>query len=92
MVAEVFIMTWIDEWPGYCTSFGMDTQLKLSAPWDQVKEKLKEANSELTDDDLNYQPGQEQDLLEKLARKMNREVPFIKAWIESVDFTDGIAS
>jgi hypothetical protein len=85
-------MTWINEWPGYCTCICMDTQLKLAAPWEQVKEKLKEANSELTDDDLNYQPGRDQDLLETLARKMNRDVPSIKAWIESVDFTDGIAS
>jgi uncharacterized protein YjbJ (UPF0337 family) len=70
----------------------MSTELKLTAPWEEVKEKLKEANSELTDDDLQYSPGQEDELLERLAKKMNKDKPAIKSWIESVDFTDGIAS
>ncbi|MEO5890838.1 MAG: general stress protein CsbD [Ferruginibacter sp.] len=70
----------------------MDTQLKLEAPWEEVKEKLKEVNTELTDEDLYYEPGQENLLLEKLAKKMNRDVPSVKAWIESVSFNKGIAS
>ena len=70
----------------------MDTQLKLEAPWEEVKEQLKEVNGELTDEDLEYEPGQETALLERLAKKMNRDVPAIKAWIESVSFNKGIAS
>jgi len=67
-------------------------QLKLDGPWDEVKEKLKEANTELTDDDLTYQPGEEKELLERLAAKLNKDVDAIKAWIESVSFNSGIAS
>lgn len=70
----------------------MDTILKLESPWEEVKEKLKEANNELTDEDLAYTPGEEPALLERLAKKMDRDVPAIKAWIESVSFTKGIAS
>ena len=70
----------------------MDNQLKLHAPWEEVKEKIKEVNGELTDDDLDYEPGQEQALLERLSKKMNRKVEDVKAWIESISFTDGIAS
>lgn len=70
----------------------MDTQLKLEAPWEEVKEKLKEVNSDLSDEDLVYEPGQESALLERLAKKMNRDVPSIKAWIESVSFNKGVAS
>ena len=70
----------------------MDTQLKLEAPWEEVKEKLKEVNNSLTDEDLAYEPGQENELLERLAKKMNKDVPSVKAWIESVSFTKGIAS
>jgi hypothetical protein len=70
----------------------MNTQLKLSAPWPEVKEKLKEVNADLTDEDLIYEPGQENALLERLAKKMNKDVPWVKGWIESVSFTDGIAS
>lgn len=70
----------------------MNTQLKLEGPWEEVKEKLKEVNSELTDDGLQYEPGQEIALLERLAKKMNRDVAAVKAWIESVSFNNGIAS
>ena len=70
----------------------MDIQLKLETPWEEVKEKLKEINGDLTDEDLAYEPGEELNLLERLARKMDRDVPAIKAWIESVSFNSGIAS
>ena len=32
----------------------MITKLNLQSPWDEVKEKLKEANTDLTDEDLEY--------------------------------------
>jgi len=70
----------------------MSTALKLEAPWSEVKEKLKEANPSLSDDDLQYTPGQEQKLLEHLSVKMNRTIEDIKGWIESVSFTRGQAS
>jgi len=66
--------------------------LKLASPWEEVKEKIKEVNSELTDEDLEYEPGQEDELLQRLSKKMNKDVDAVKAWIESVSFTDGIAS
>ena len=70
----------------------MDTQLKLEAPWEEVKEKLKEVNTELTDEDLVYEPGQEEALLERLAKKMNKDVSDVKGWVESVSFNKGKAS
>jgi hypothetical protein len=66
-------------------------QLKLEAPWSEVKEMLKEVNIELTDEDLELQPGGEKELLERLSGKMNKSVPEVKAWIESVSFNKGIA-
>ncbi len=70
----------------------MDYTLKLESPWEEVKERLKEVQLELTDDDLEYEPGQEKELLERLAKIMNRDIAAIKAWIESVSYTGGIAS
>ena len=67
-------------------------QLKLEAPWPEVKERLKEVNMDLTDADLAYQPGEEKELLERLAKKMHRDVEFIKGWVESVSFTKVKAS
>jgi predicted transcriptional regulator len=66
--------------------------LKLEAPWAEVKERIKEVYAEITDADLVYEPGQEKELLKKLSKKMNKDIESVKAWIESISFTDGIAS
>ena len=70
----------------------MSIHLKLEAPWEEVKEKLKEIHLDLTDEDLEYQPGQEEELLERLSAKMEKDIPAVKAWIESVSFNKGKAS
>ena len=71
----------------------MDTyHLKLAASWAEVKERIKEVNAELTDDDLVYEPGQEKELLERLSKKMHKDIEATRAWLESVSFTKGIAS
>ncbi len=71
----------------------MDTYtLKLEAPWEEVKELLKEANTELTDEDLEYKPNEEKILLERLAKKMNKSEDYVKDWIESVSSNRGLAS
>lgn len=67
-------------------------QLKLQKPWERVKETLKEINVELTDDDLVYEPGQEEQLLERLKKKMKKSKAEIKALIESVSANKGKAS
>lgn len=67
-------------------------ELKLQKPWERVKETLKEINIELTDDDLIYEPGQAEQLLERLEKKMNKPKAEIKALIESISFNKGKAS
>lgn len=70
----------------------MDTYtLQLKAPWEEVKEMLKEINTDLTDEDLDYSPNEEKELLERLARKMNKSIPYVKDWIESVSSNRGLA-
>ncbi len=61
-----------------------NTELNLAAPWPEVKERLKEVNINLTDDDLLYEPGKEKILLERVAKKIGRDTDHVKAWIESV--------
>jgi hypothetical protein len=56
----------------------------LSAPWDVVKERMKENNISLTDEDLEYEPGKENKLLERLQQKMKRSKNDIKILIESI--------
>jgi hypothetical protein len=65
--------------------------LELKSPWTEVKEKLKEVNINLTDEDLNFQPGQEKEMIAGLARKMNMLDQEVKDWIESVASNSGIA-
>ena len=67
-------------------------KLQLERSWDEVKEDLKENNIYLTDEDLDYTPGQEDQLLERLAKKMNKPEAEIKALIESISFNNGEAS
>jgi hypothetical protein len=68
------------------------SQLKLQKPWERVKETLKEINVDLTDEDLAYQPGQEEQLLERLEKKLKKSKAEIKALIESVSANKGKAS
>lgn len=66
--------------------------LHLENSWDLVKEKIKEQNVELTDEDLELRPGGEEELIDRLASKLKKEPSAIKAWIESISFNKGKAS
>ncbi len=70
----------------------MPTHLKLESPWAEVKEKLKEIDHSITDDDLEYIPGEESELLERLSKRLGRSTDQVKTWIESVSFNKGKAS
>jgi hypothetical protein len=70
----------------------MTDKLKLQAPWSEVKEQLKENNIDLTDEDLEYSPGKENELLERLQLKMNRSKKDIQSLIESISFNRSRAS
>lgn len=65
-------------------TFNMDNRLNLKTPWNEVKEKLKEHNIDLSDEDLNYQPGNEDALLSRLALKLHKNKQEVKDYIESV--------
>jgi len=58
--------------------------LQLESDWEQVKERLKENNIDLSDEDLSYTIGQEDDLLERLSQKMGKSKEEVKKYIESI--------
>jgi uncharacterized protein YjbJ (UPF0337 family) len=70
----------------------MSTELNLEGSWNEVREKIKETNIELTDDDLVYEPGKEDVLLNRLSQKMNRGPQQVKMLIESISSNKGRAS
>ena len=63
-------------------------ELKLEKPWSEVMAKLMEHNRELTKEDLKYEKGKEEELVARLAKKMNRSEQEIKEWIESMSFNE----
>lgn len=66
--------------------------LKLETPWPEVKEKIKEVNYDLTDEDLAFEPGKEDELLSRLAKKMHKSEEEVRGWIESISHTKHRAS
>jgi len=67
-------------------------ELRLQASWPEVRERLKENNIELTDEDLDYQPGKENELLERLQEKMKRTKAEIRILLESLSYNNSRAS
>ena len=59
-------------------------KLNLLSPWPEVKERLKENDISLTDQDLEYEMGKEDELLDRLARRLNKSKREIKEYVESV--------
>ena len=68
------------------------TVLRLQAPWETVKEKMKENDINLTDADLEYEPGNEEKLLQRLEKIMNKPRPQIIAYIESISANTDLAN
>ena len=65
--------------------------LKLEVPWETVKERMKENDIKLTDKDLEYIPGKEEELIQRLERIMNRSRDQVVAYIESISSNDDLA-
>ena len=61
-------------------------------PWQEVKEMIKEIVPFLTDEDLDYHEGQEEEMLHRLAEKMETDKESVRKWIESVSVNEGKAS
>lgn len=66
-------------------------KIKLEAPWEVVRERMKESNINLTDADLEYEQGKEEELLSRLEKIMNKGRPEIIAYIESISSNKDLA-
>ena len=47
-----------------------ETKLSLKGNWNVIKGKLKQAYGELTDDDLKYTEGQEDELVGRIQKRV----------------------
>ncbi|SDA86333.1 Uncharacterized conserved protein YjbJ, UPF0337 family [Algoriphagus alkaliphilus] len=61
-----------------------DTRLQIKGTWNEVKGKLKQKYADLTDDDLLYEEGKEDELLGKLQKKLGKTMDDVKNEINSL--------
>ncbi len=59
-------------------------KLQLKGTWNEVKGKIKKKYAILTDDDLLYEEGREDEFPGRLQRKIGKSREEIKDWIESL--------
>ena len=65
--------------------------MRLQSPWETVKERMKENDINLTDADLEYEPGKEEELIQRLEKLMNKSRQQVIAYIESISANEGMA-
>ena len=51
----------------------MMTKLQLRGSWNEVKGKLKQKYADLTDDDLTFAEGKEDELLGRLEKRLGKK-------------------
>ncbi len=57
------------------------TELHLKGNWNVVKGKLKKAYGDLTDDDLKYSEGQEDELVGRIQKRIGKTADDVRALI-----------
>ncbi|MEO9210407.1 MAG: CsbD family protein [Ginsengibacter sp.] len=59
-----------------------DWKLKLKGNWNETKGKIKQAYADLTDDDLTYKEGKEDELVGRLQQKIGKTKEDVITWIQ----------
>jgi uncharacterized protein YjbJ (UPF0337 family) len=59
-------------------------RLELKGKWHEMKGKVKQAHGDLTDDDLDYKEGQEEELYGRLQQKLGKTRDEVIAWLRSL--------
>ena len=54
--------------------------LFVKGSWNELKGKLKQAYADLTDDDLKYEEGKEDELLGRLQKKTGKTKDDLRSW------------
>jgi uncharacterized protein YjbJ (UPF0337 family) len=59
-------------------------KLKLQGNWNEIKGKIKQKYGNLTEDDLIYEEGKDDELLGRIQQKIGQSKDDVKKWIESL--------
>ena len=60
------------------------TKLELKGNWNEIKGKLKQKYADLTDDDLTFADGKEDEMLGRLQQRLGRTKEDIRREIEEL--------
>jgi uncharacterized protein YjbJ (UPF0337 family) len=60
------------------------TNLQFKGSWNELKGKLKQKYAQLTDDDLTFAEGKEDELLGRLEQKLGRTKEDLRKELESL--------
>ena len=64
--------------------FVMTTKLQVKGSWNEVKGKLKQKYGQLTDDDLSFTEGKEDEFLGRLQQRLGKSKEDLRAEIEKL--------
>jgi len=59
-------------------------QLTWKGRWNEVKGKVKQQYADLTDDDLLYEEGKEDELLGRLQKKTGKTQDEVEDWLNKI--------
>jgi uncharacterized protein YjbJ (UPF0337 family) len=59
-------------------------RLELKGRWNELKGKVKQAHGDLTDDDLKYEDGKEDELYGRLQTKLGKTREQVVDWLKSL--------
>ena len=60
------------------------SSLKIKGNWNEMKGKIKQTYANVTDDDLLYEEGKEDELYGRLQRRTGKTKEEIKSWIDKL--------
>jgi uncharacterized protein YjbJ (UPF0337 family) len=59
-------------------------KLQIKGSWNEIKGKLKQKYGQLTDDDLTFAEGKEEELLGRLQKRLGRSSDELRSEIEQM--------
>ena len=62
----------------------MTTKLQLKGTWNEVKGRLKQKYAELTDDDLTFVEGKEDEMLGRLQQRLGRSKEEVRNMVQDM--------
>ena len=61
-----------------------DWKLKLKGNWNELKGKMKQSYADLTDDDLTYEEGKDDEFIGRVQQKLGKTKEDVIKWIQDL--------